>query len=227
MKKIACICLVGTLLGVSAFAQELKPVAPELSDYVPLLKAAGYEVFTYDISSLKDETYTFAVEVQEFVNGERVLPATNRAFNLTVTNRTMMSEFTEEQQKTIKEAYDLEKGIYSLFTKMSVGVVPLGDSVKQLVLLFDGQMRYGKRLKLKEATAPGYEGRYLYNVRPVKVETLQLGTFIPLVVVGSDWFDERIGAYRFCGENVFPADLQTETLKLVPHYYVMGVTVTK
>ena len=41
MKKIACICLAGALLGASAFAQELKPVTPDYSDYVPLLKAAG------------------------------------------------------------------------------------------------------------------------------------------------------------------------------------------
>ena len=51
MKKIACICLVAALLGASAFAQEVKPIAPESSDYLPLLQAAGYEVFAYDISS--------------------------------------------------------------------------------------------------------------------------------------------------------------------------------
>lgn len=228
MKKIACICLAGALLGASAFAQELKSIAPESSDYLPLLKAAGYKVFAYDISSLGDKTYSFSVEFQEYVNGELV-PEDNDGFTVSFTNRTMLSVFTEEQQEEIKaegSAYDLEKGIYKLSTKMTVGVIPTSVSEKYVALFFNGEMRYGKRLKLKEATQPGYEGRYIYDERPVKVEAFQPGAFIPLVVVGSYWFDERVGAYRFCGENVFPADLQSETLKLVPHYYVIGVKIT-
>ena len=110
---------------------------------------------------------------------------------------------------------------------MTVGIIPSEDSVKQIAVFFDGEMRVGRRLKLKEATAPGYEGRYLYKVRPVEVGAFQPGEFIPLVVVGSCWYDERVGAYRFCGENVFPADLKSETLKLVPHYYVIGVRISK
>lgn len=227
MKKITCLFLVGALLGASAFAQELKPTNPEASDFLPLLKLAGYEAFTFDISSLADETYYFTPEVREYVNGELVSPASNRGMSLAIENRTMLSVFTEEQQKAITDAYDPEKGIYKLHTKMSVGVIPLSDSVKQLALFFDGMMRYAKRIYLKEATAPGYEGRYLYSVKPVKVEELRLGTFIPLALVGASWFDERVGAYRFCVEKVFPADLQSESLKYVPHFFVMGVVVTK
>lgn len=229
MKKIACICLVAALLGASAFAQEVKPIAPESSDYLPLLQAAGYEVFAYDISSLKDETYSFTVEIQEYANGELVAPE-KRGFTFSFTNRDMLSEFPEDQQEKIKaegRAYDLEKGIYKLYTKMTLGFIPASESEKSVALFFDGSMRYGKKLKLKEANQPGYEGRYMYDVRPVKVEALQLGAFIPLAVVGSYWYDERVGAFRFCGENEFPADLQSETLKLVPHYYVFGVKITK
>ena len=230
MKKIASICLAGTLLGMSAFAQEVKPIAPESSDYLPLLKAAGYEVYAYDISSLKDETYFFSVEIQEYVNGELVVPDEELGFTFSFTNRDMLSNFPEDQQEKIKaegRAYDVEKGIYRLYTKMTVGFVPTSESEKSVALFFDGSMRYGTKLKLKEAAQPGYEGRYMYDVRPVKVEAFQPGTFIPLAVVGSYWFDERVGAFRFCGENEFPADLQSETLKLVPHYFVVGVRITK
>jgi hypothetical protein len=230
MKKITCFCLVGVLLGASAFAQELKPTTPEVSDYIPLLKSAGYEAFTYDISSLKDETYTFTLEVREYVNGELVPAPPQRMVN-EIENRMMISDFSEESQERIRAeglACDPEKGIYKLYTKMSIGFAPAAaDSLKQLVLSFDGAMRHGKRLTLKPVFAPGYDGRYIYDIRPFKREAFQTDGFTPLLLMGSYWYDERVKAFRFCGENEFSADLQSETLKLVPHYYVIGVVIKK
>ena len=230
MKKIACICLVAALLGASAFAQELKPVTPEFSDYLPLLKASGYELFTYDISSLKDDTYTFVLEIREYVNGELVPPSERRIVN-PITNRTMISVFPEDQQEKIKaegDAYDLEKGIYSLHTKMSIGFVPQAvDSLKQLAFCFDDMKRQGRALHLKPVSAPGSSERYIYETRPFKLEAFQLGEFTPLILLGSFWYDERYGIFRFCGEREFSADLQSETLKLVPHYFVIGVRISK
>ena len=46
------------MTAVPAMAQDIKSIEPEMSDYIALLNAAGYEVFNFDISSLKDDTYS-------------------------------------------------------------------------------------------------------------------------------------------------------------------------
>ena len=67
----------------------------------------------------------------------------------------------------------------------------------------------------------------MYDYFPFKVDKIQLGEFIPLVMLGSYWFDEEAGFFRFCGEDELEADLSSKILSLVPHYYVFGMSVTK
>ena len=84
-----------------------------------------------------------------------------------------------------------------------------------------------KSLALKPQTvSPGKE-EYMYDYFPFKVDKIQLGEFIPLVMLGSYWFDEEAGFFRFCGEDELEADLSSKILSLVPHYYVFGMSVTK
>ena len=45
--------LAGLLACAHVGAQELKRVEPEFSDFLPLLKLQGYEMYSFDVSSLQ------------------------------------------------------------------------------------------------------------------------------------------------------------------------------
>ena len=47
------------------------------------------------------------------------------------------------------------------------------------------------------------------------------------VALASFWFDEKYSVIRFCGAKEIDPDMSTEILKDTPHYYVIGVTLTK
>ena len=189
MKRPLIAILTGLLLCMNVSAQELKKATADFSDYISLLKKSGYEIYSFDISSLKDETYLISFMVKEYSNGELVKDK-NKGGAFLISNRDMIEDFPEESQKRILSegtAYDTEKGIY----------------------------------------APGYEGRYMYDIRPFQLGNIQIGGFTPLLLFGSYWYDEQKQVVRFCGENAFSPDMASPTLKLIPHYYVIGVYVMK
>ena len=39
----------------------------------------------------------------------------------------------------------------------------------------------------------------------------------------SAWLDEKPNIIRFCGDKEILADMSSEILKYLPHYYVIGV----
>ena len=72
MKRPLIAILTGLLLCMNVNAQELKKATADFSDYISLLKKSGYEIYSFDISSLKDETYLISFMVKEYSNGELV-----------------------------------------------------------------------------------------------------------------------------------------------------------
>ena len=84
-----------------------------------------------------------------------------------------------------------------------------------------------KLLSLKpQEVSPG-KSEYMYDHFPFSVDEVRLGEFIPLVMFGSYWFDEEAGYFRFCGESELESDMSSKILSLIPHYYVIGIIVTK
>ena len=142
----------------------------------------------------------------------------------------MLSDFPEEYwDEIIAEGpiYDLEKGILTLSEKISVGFAPAADSLKTMNMLLENIGALRRTLSLK--SQPDYTGKeeYMYDYRPFKVGALQLGEFTPLVALGSYWYDEEYDLYRFCGEDELDPDLSAGMLSSSPHYYVLGMIVTK
>lgn len=82
-------------------------------------------------------------------------------------------------------------------------------------------------LSLKPQCISPWKGEYKYGYRPFKVDVIQLGDYIPLLMVGSYWYDQKLNVIRFCGESELPADLSSEMLSKIPHYYVIGVIIRK
>ena len=213
-------------MSITAHAQELKRTEPVFSDYIPILKDAGYEVFSFDISSLKDDTYNIGFAVREYVMGELVPDPLEGAFALT--NRDMISDYSKGSQLIEEDlAYDVEKGIFKLYEKMTIGISPSADSLKN-VSLSVGKYRIGRDLPLKTMDAPGIFGKqYFYDTRPFEVNTISIGEFVPLVLLGTWWYDEDAQIIRFCGDDELAADMSSGMLKRIPHYYVIGVIVTR
>ena len=100
MKRFVSLLLTGAIFSLHVNAQELKRTQPDISDYIPLLNAAGYEVFTFDLSSLKDATYSIEFVTREYVDGELVTNSENDLRYFT-RNRRMLSDFPEEVRKEI------------------------------------------------------------------------------------------------------------------------------
>ena len=224
------IIVMSFILSIGVNAQELKRTEPDFSDYIPLLKAAGYEVYTFDISSLKDNTYNLSFVIREYAKGERVSGSDNDVVSFTVPSRRMISELPEASQRQLlaeRGAYDMEKGIFKLAEKLSIGFSPSADSLKTMTLSVDNMGLARRNLALKRLDGPVHGREYGYAIRPFRVDTIRIGDFTPLLLIGSFWYDERAKIFRFCGEREFPADMSSETLKLVPHYYVVGIKLTQ
>ena len=215
-------------------AQEIRRVEADFTDYLPLLRNAGYEVFSFDISSLKDETYVITFVTKEYVNNELSHDSTGDPFTLNIVNKKMISEFSKENQDIIisrNDAYDLERGIYRLAEKITIGFSPSeADSLKAVRMSVENLGSMGAQLSLKPLSIPGnvsWDGICKYQVRPFRVGRINIGGFTPLVLVGSMWYDKDFDIVRFCVDNEFEPDLSSKSLEFIPHYYVIGINVVK
>ena len=123
---------------------------------------------------------------------------------------------------------DAEKGIYSLSPRIDIGFMPAVDSLCNVMLNVVNQGSITMPLKIKELTNRENEkSRYSYEFRPFKTSEFRTGEFIPLVLFGSMWWDEKANVHRFCGANEIDRDMSTDILKYIPHYYVIGIKVSK
>ena len=223
--------LTAMVFSFNLHAQELKRTEADISDYIPLLNAAGYDVYTFDISSLKDETYNIEFIVREYVGGTLVEdPLYSQMPRHFLRNRRMLSDFPEDYWDEILATgpiYDRDKGILTMSEKISVGFAPAADSLKTMNMQLENIGALRRLLPLKSQTNSLGKEEYMYDCRPFKVGALQLGEFTPLVALGSYWYDEQYDLFRFCGEDELDSDLSAGMLASSPHYFVLGITVTK
>ena len=196
MNRFALAIISVFIVLTPALSQELKRVEHKL----PLLKTEGEEVFSFEISSLKEDTYKIVFEVKEYAKGAL---AGSVVSSVAFVKKNKMSEM------------------------ISIEASPVADSLKTVSLSINNVRQLSRDLALKPLEGPGSRIRYHYDARPFRVGAVQLGAFTPLVLLGSFWFDEREGGYRFCGEKEFPADMSSVSLEKIPHYYVIGITITK
>ena len=230
MRKLVCLfSLLSLWMAASVSAQSLKKQEATMEDYLPLLQASGYHVYSFDISDFLDDTYHFSFKIKEYVNREEVQ---GDGHSSVFSNRMMIAEFPEESQKSILEegsAVDPEKGIYSQTKKLTIGFVPSKvDSTRIVRISLDGMGEMRKPLKLKPLKAPKSDKlSYSYESRPFVVDKFEEGKFIPLVFFGSYWLDEKYGFFRFCGALEIGADMGQEYIESTPHYYAIGVEIKK
>ena len=230
MKKLNYIFVLLSLCMVtSVSAQSVKPQEATMDDYLPLLQASGYQVYSFDISEFLDDTYHFTFKIKEYVNREEV---NSDQRNSVFPNRRMVAEFPEDSQKRILEkgmADDSEKGVYKLAKKLTIGFMPSKvDSTQSLRINMENMGESGRLLKLKPLKSPDSDKLfYHYESRPFTLEKFEEGKFIPLVFFASYWLDEEYGFFRFCGAMEVSPTLESEYVEETPHFYVIGVEINK
>ena len=228
MKKFFFIsCML--VISCAAFGQQIKNKNVEIDDLITLLNASGYDIFSYDISEMLNERYDITIVKKEFEAGKEIATS-----NLnTLPNKLLLTDFPETSLQEVIDAglsiIDSETQAIAHAEKISFGFYPSGnDSTKfmQFSVPDLGNMR--SPLKLVGLTMKDSDKKfYSYNTRPFKIGTFEIDEFIPLVLFGSSWYDERFNVFRFCGESEIDPDMSSEILKDVPHYYVLGIRFVK
>lgn len=217
-----------SIITLTSGAQTLKQVDGGFEAMLPLLEKAGYKVYSFDLTPLSDSTYQIQFIIRRYVDGEL---ENENAMPYTIQSRTMLSQFSEEARAEVtpEQMADAEKGIYSLSPRIDIGFMPAVDSLCNVMLNVVNQGSITMPLKLKELTnrKENEKSRYSYEFRPFKSSEFRTGEFIPLVLFGSMWWDERANVHRFCGANEIDRDMSTDILKYIPHYYVIGIKVSK
>lgn len=228
MKKIlitSCILVV----SCTAFSQQIKNKNVELDDFVALLSDSGYELFSFDITEMLNKHYDIIFVKKEFLAGKEI-----KSSDLSQTsNKRLLTEFPEsEWQKIVDEGgvIDPKTQAVTHAEKFSFGFSPSGnDSTKIMQLRVPGFFTLSKiPFKLRGLSTKDLDNlMFNYHTRPFKLNAFKEEEFIPLILLGSSWYDERNNVFRFCGESEIEPDLSSEILKDIPHHFVIGVRFLK
>ena len=217
------------VLSCAAFCQQIKNKNIELDELFTLLNSSGYELFSYDISEMLNERYDIVFVKKEYSAGKEI-----ESSNLTmVSNKRLLTDFPESQwQEAIDTGITIiypETKAIAHAEKISFGFSPSdNDSTKFMQINIPELTRMRCPLKLNGLPMKGSNKKfYSYNTRPFKIGTFKEDLFIPLILFGSSWYDERFNIYRFCGEREIDPDMSSEILKDIPHFYVIGVKFIK
>ena len=205
MKK-TIITLLFALVTMAGQAQEQQTIEGRFkmneesyNDYIPLLKAKGYEAFSFDLSAIKGKYVT--IHFREYVDGKEV----------------------EDSPKLLMPYTFETRG-----DKLIIGTLPSeNDSIAQLCFNLENTLSFGFTLKRNPLYWES-ENRYVYSYRAIPFELtmpLDKETFIPLVLYCSFWYDEKDKVTRCCGETHIAPDLSSDIPKHSPHYYAIGIMI--
>lgn len=223
-----------------AGAQEIKSVDAKFEDFhqlvatfedcLSLLQQAGYNMFVYDISTLKDKATHVEFCVREYENGNLVEVGDSRSRSSVFELIRRISEFSEDDQKVIKAsaiADDEENDIFRLATRLKIGFTPVDIDMGQRVQFeVEGKMQMGtvrRLLKLRDCRVDKSHRKLDYYTRHFIIDGFEKGKFIPLVLYAAPWWDEKYETYRLCGETKIPSDMSSDILRYSPHYFIIGV----
>ena len=203
---------------------EIKNVNATFDDYLSLFNAAGYNVSSYDISSLKDSVSSVIFSVREFIDSAEVENDNNAQF-LTIYK---ISDFDEKDREEIKktvESDDEANGIYRLATKMKIGLAPTADDCEQKLYfeISGSEIMGATNQQLIKRAFDKKRSPLKYSLRPFKIDSFEKSKFIPLLMYGSAWWDKDANIYRFCGEKELSSDMKSEIFSHSPHYFIIGV----
>ena len=173
MSKKAIITILLVLVAMTGQAQEIKMNETTINDYIPMLKAKGYQAYSFDVSTIKGRNVEFYFK--EFVNGKEV----------------------EDSPRLLFPYYFEARG-----DKLIIGFLPSEtDSLALCCFSWENTLSFTSSLKLKQLYWES-ENKYIYSYRSDPFEPtspLEKETFIPLVYYSSFWYDAEDKVTRCCG----------------------------
>lgn len=187
---LSCAALIGQ-------AQELKTIEPTLNDYLLLLIAKGYVVYSFDTKDFKD--IQAEPIVMEYVKGEEPKDVLGFSFSMNLGEKLVIGFAPSGNDSTAIYTFNFSEGRG-----------------------FNGRLN----LRAIYAPEAPTQSRYSYESRPFElVPPFEKGKIIPLVLYGSYWYEPETGVSRFCGESIIKPDLSSDIVKSIPHFYVLGIKI--
>lgn len=230
LKHIVSACIGIAIASSAAVGQTITSKPATFDDYMPLLQDKGYDAYVFDISGLSDHKVQFAFTIREY-EGDKLVKDNVLSYSPAFNNMRLLTDIPEEyRQSWIDDGMDdPERGILQLANKITIGLMPAdADSLKRFSVCVENMGTFLNQLELKPLTVKE-TGKvfYAYNPRPFKLDKAPAEGYVPLVLLGSIWFDEQFNVFRFCGENEIDPDLTVEDsmVHFIPHYYVFGVDI--
>jgi hypothetical protein len=173
MSKKTIITMMLAFFALAGWAQEIKMNETTINDYIPMLKAKGYQAYSFDVSTIKGRNVEFYFK--EFVNGKEV----------------------EDSPRLLFPYYFEARG-----EKFVCGFLPSEtDSLALCYFKWENTLQSSWSLKLKQLYWES-ENKYVYSYRSDPFEPtspLEKETFIPLVYYSSFWYDAEDKVTRCCG----------------------------
>lgn len=114
---------------------------------------------------------------------------------------------------------------------IDIGFYPVtdGETVRRAQVMVNGNIGIIRmHFDLRKLDTPETE-RIYYDTRPYVHSGKIASGFVPLVMLGSGWWDARSGMIRFCGvtelETDDPGGFAKELFGNMPHFYIIGINV--
>ena len=197
MDRKAIITALLALVALTGQAQEIRANEPTLDDYLQLLNAKGYIVYSFDMKDFKGKQYEPVI--LEYTKGQEAKDVLGFSFSFPIGDRLVIGFAPSSNDSTY---------VYSF---QSVGGGGFNATLKL-------QPVYAPEMPTKQA--------YRYESRPFElVAPVETGKLIPLVLFGSYWYEEETGVSRFCGDKLIKSDLSSDLIKSIPHFYVLGIRI--
>ena len=185
------------LVALTGQAQEIRPNEPTLDDYLQLLNAKGYIVYSFDTKDFKGKQYEPVI--MEYAKGQEAKDVLGFSFSFPIGDKLVIGFAPSSNDSTYVYSYQ------------SVG----GGGFNAMLKL---QPVYAPEMPTKQA--------YRYESRPFElVAPIETGKLIPLVLFGSYWYEKETGVSRFCGDKLIKPNLSSDIIKSIPHYYVLGIKI--
>jgi len=221
MYKQTIITFLLALVAVAGQGQEIKKVAATPEDFMEHMAMYGYEVFTYDISSLRDSVSGFTIVVREYNQTGMINEEKSSHFR----TRIMISDFNEQDQQEIyatNDIDDLEHGIYRLSKILSIGFSPVQSDSIECITIRSSRLSSMKWKLIQKPIPEISKPTYQYRAVPYQPSSFCLDRFTPLVLYCSYWWDN--GVYRCCGDAEMTEEKEKDSnfFKYCPHYYIIG-----
>ena len=110
MNKKTIITILLAIVTMTGHGQEIKKVAATPKDFMEHMALCGYEVYTYDISSLRDSVSGFTIVIREYNQQGMIDEKKLYGFR----TKTMISDFNEKDQQEIYAENDADDMTFHL-----------------------------------------------------------------------------------------------------------------